>query len=205
MTFNTPNIVWSNEIDNPIKKNITIGLDRDGVINVDQGTYVTDPDQFIPLPGSLEAIASIRANGYNIAIITNQGGIEKGLMSVEDVEKVHNKLLSMLGEAGCQSIDAIYYSASSKRNDMYAKPNTGMFKKCERENPQINFSTGYFVGDKISDLKSALKMNTAPVLVRTGYGKTTEDLINSRSSYKTLKKKTIVFDDLFHFSKWLLK
>jgi D-glycero-D-manno-heptose 1,7-bisphosphate phosphatase len=176
-----------------------VGIDRDGVLNVDLGTYVTNPMMFQPIPGSLEAVALLRAKGHRIAVITNQGGIEKGLMSPFDVDQVHNKMLELLGQAGCPSIDAIYYSASSRKNDMYAKPNTGMFKRCEKEHPYIKFSKGFFVGDKMSDLKAAYKIGAKPILVRTGYGLETEKELN-KYSYKQIKKQTLVFDNLMEFA-----
>lgn len=187
--------------DNNYNKSV-VGLDRDGVLNVDLGTYVTSPQYFDPIPGSLEAVALLRSKGHRIAIITNQGGIEKGLMTVNDVEAVHNKMLNLLGEAGCPSIDAIYYSVSSRKNDMYAKPNTGMFKRCEKEHPYIKFSKGFFVGDKISDLKAAHKMGAKPILVRTGYGLETEKQLN-KHAYKQIKKQTLVFDNLWEFAQAL--
>lgn len=179
-----------------------IGIDRDGVLNVDLGTYVTNPMMFQPIPGSLEAVALLRAKGHRIAVITNQGGIEKGLMSPFDVDQVHNKMLELLGQAGCPSIDAIYYSASSRKNDMYAKPNIGMFKRCEKEHPYIKFSKGFFVGDKMSDLKAAHKIGAKPILVRTGYGLETEKELN-KYSYKQIKKQTLVFDNLMEFAQAL--
>jgi len=180
-----------------------VGIDRDGVINRDLGTYVTNPSMFDPIPGSLEAIALLRSKGHKIAIITNQGGIEKGLMSPYDVDNIHQYMLDLLGKAGCPSIDAIYYSASSRKDDMYAKPNTGMFKRCEKENPTIKFSKGVFVGDKISDLKAAEKIGAKPILVRTGYGQETEELLNKRFTHKSLKKKTLVFDNLWEVAQAL--
>lgn len=176
-----------------------IGLDRDGVLNVDLGTYVTSPEYFQPIPGSLEAVALLRSKGHRIAVITNQGGIEKGLMNTVDVDRVHNKMLELLGKAGCPSIDAIYYSASSRKDDMYAKPNTGMFKRCEKEHPYIKFSQGFFVGDKMSDLKAAVKIGARPILVRTGYGQETEVELN-KFTYKKLKKQTLIFDNLWEFA-----
>ena len=119
-------------------------------------------------------------------------------MSQSDVDKVHQKMFQLLGEAGCKFIEALYYSESNRKDDMYAKPNTGMFKRCEKEHPSIKFSRGYYVGDKISDLKAAMKMNARPILVRTGYGIETEKLLN-RFTYKKLKAKTKVFDDLRSF------
>jgi len=179
-----------------------IGLDRDGVLNVDLGTYVTNPMMFEPIPGSLEAVALLRSKGHRIAVITNQGGIEKGIMAPSDVDAVNNKMLELLGQVGCPSIDAIYYSASSRKNDMYAKPNTGMFKRCEKEHPYIKFSKGFFVGDKISDLKAAYKMGAKPILVRTGYGLETEKQLN-KHAYKQIKKQTLVFDNLWEFAQAL--
>ena len=176
-----------------------IGLDRDGVLNVDLGTYVTSPMMFEPIPGSLEAVALLRSKGHKIAIITNQGGIEKGIMKESDVDNVHHRMLDLLGQAGCPSIDAIYYSVSSRKNDMYAKPNTGMFKRCEKEHPYIKFSKGFFVGDKISDLKAAHKMGARPILVRTGYGLETEKQLN-KHTYKQIKKQTLIFDNLWEFA-----
>jgi len=181
---------------------VVVGLDRDGVINRDIGTYVTNPSMFDPLPGSLEAVARIRALGHKLVIITNQGGIEKGLMSEKDVDSVNYRMLELFGQAGCPSIDAIYYSASSRKNDMYAKPNTGMFKRCENEHKHIKFNQGYYVGDKISDLKAAYKVGAKPILVRTGYGLETEKDLN-KFAYKEIKKRTKVFDTLLDFANWL--
>jgi len=207
MSDTQPTIRWSSDIPkliNASEKNskLVIGLDRDGVINKDLGTYVTTPEDFEPIPGSLEALATVKRLGFQVAIITNQGGIEKGIMSQSDVELVHQKMFQLLGEAGCKFIEALYYSESNRKDDMYAKPNTGMFKRCEKEHPSIKFSTGYYVGDKISDLKVAMKIGATPILVRTGYGEETEKLLN-RFTYKKIKAKTKIFDDLSAFAKSL--
>jgi len=175
-----------------------IGLDRDGTINRDLGTYVTRPEDFDPIPGSLEAIAELRRRGHSIVIITNQGGIAKGIMTEDDVNRVNEHMLELLGQAGCPSIDGIYYSESSDRRDEFAKPNTGMFKMCEKENKQIKFNKGFYVGDKMSDLKAAVKAGARPVLVRTGYGLETEKQLN-KFTYKDIKKKTYIFDTLADF------
>lgn len=175
-----------------------IGLDRDGVINRDLGTYCYRVEDFDPVPGSINAIAELRRKGYKIVIITDQGGIEKGIYSQEDVDTVHDHMLKLLGQAGCSSIDAIYYSASSRKDDFYAKPNTGMFKRCESEHRDIKFKEGYYVGDKIKDLKAAMNMGARPVLVRTGYGLETEKELQ-KFTYRKIKAKTIIFDNLEQF------
>lgn len=204
-----PKITWSNDVNIDIYKpdyiapKCVIGLDRDGVINKDLGTYCYKQEDFEFEEGSLDAIVKLRRLGYKIVIITNQGGIEKGIFTQDDVEKVHTHMFEELGKAGCPSIDGLYYSASSSKSDMFAKPNTGMFKRAEKEIPHVKFAGGFYVGDKISDLKVAMKMGAKPILVRTGHGKETEELINKRFTYKKIKKATKVFDNLEAFADYL--
>jgi len=107
-------------------------------------------------------------------------------------------MLRLFGEAGCVSIDGLYYSASSRKEDMFAKPNTGMFKRAEKEIPGIKFNEGYYVGDKIKDLKAAAKMGAKPILVRTGYGLETEKELE-KFTYRELKQKTKIYDSLADF------
>jgi len=192
-----PNIIWTGG-GSEIGSKCIVGLDRDGVINEDLGTYCFKADAFKPIPGSIEAMAELRRKGYKIAIITDQGGIEKGLFTEADVDAVHDYMYELLGQAGCFTIDALYYSASSRKDDPFAKPNTGMFKRCEKENKAIKFKEGYYVGDKMKDLKAAVRMGAKPVLVRTGYGKETEQELG-RYSNKEIKRRVVIFDNLAQF------
>jgi D-glycero-D-manno-heptose 1,7-bisphosphate phosphatase len=190
-----PSILWSG---GEFRTKCVIGLDRDGVINRDLGTYCYKIEDFDPIPGSIEAIANLRRKGYKIAIITDQGGIEKGLYTSDDVDNLHNHMFNLLGEAGCSSIDALYYSASSRKEDPFAKPNLGMFRRCEKEVKDIKFRDGYYVGDKMKDLKAAYDIGATPVLVRTGYGLETEKDLQ-KFTYRKIKNKTLIFDDLAKF------
>jgi D-glycero-D-manno-heptose 1,7-bisphosphate phosphatase len=192
---NQPTILWSG---GEFRTKCVIGLDRDGVINRDLGTYCYRIEDFDPIPNSIQAISDLRRKGYKIVIITDQGGIEKGIYTQDDVDALHQHMFALLGAAGCSSIDAIYYSASSRKEDPFAKPNTGMFKRCEKENPDIKFKEGYYVGDKIKDLKAAMNIGARPVLVRTGYGAETEKELN-KWTYRKLKQRTIIFDNLAEF------
>jgi D-glycero-D-manno-heptose 1,7-bisphosphate phosphatase len=180
------------------KNSITIGLDRDGTINQDIGTYVISPDQFIPIPGSLEAVALLRRKGYNIVILTNQAGIVNGLMTAEEVDIVHQRMLELLGKVGCPSIDGIYYSTTNFKQDIFAKPNIGMFKRAEQE-LRLKFKGGAYVGDKISDLKAADKIGALPILVKTGNGNDTLTKLNSYAN-RSLKIKTQTFRNLWEFA-----
>lgn len=190
-----PKIIWSG---GEFRTKCVVGLDRDGVINRDLGTYCFKKEDFEPIDGSLDAIASLRRKGYKIVVITDQGGIEKGLYTPQDVDTLHEHMFELLGQAGCSSIDGLYYSVSSRKEDMFAKPNTGMFKRCEKEIPDIKFKEGYYVGDKMKDLKAAMNVGARPVLVRTGYGLETEKELQ-KFTYRKVKARTLIFDNLEKF------
>ena len=141
-----------------------IGLDRDGTINEDIGLtqegvppYCIKPDQFKPIPGSLEAVKMIRDKGYDVVILTNQSGIQRGVMDAVDVDIVNNYMLELLAEVGCQSINGLYYSTTPFKDDPYRKPNPGMILKAIKKwNLRINDS--FFIGDSISDYNAAKKI-----------------------------------------------
>ena len=195
---NQPNQITINWSGGEFRTKCVIGLDRDGVINRDLGTYCYRVSDFDPIPGSIEAVATLRRKGYKIVIITDQGGIEKGIYTQQDVDTVHDHMFELLGKAGCSSIDGLYYSASSRKEDPFAKPNVGMFKRCEKEISDIKFNEGYYVGDKIKDLKAAMNIGAKPILVRTGYGLETEKELN-KFTYRKIKAKTLIFDNLEQF------
>ena len=108
-----PKIVWSDDVNVDFYKpdwiapKCVVGLDRDGVINKDIKDYVYKVEDWEFEEGSLDAIVKLRKLGHKIVIITNQGGIEKGIYSQEDVEKIHTHMFEKLGEAGCPSIDGL--------------------------------------------------------------------------------------------------
>lgn len=176
-----------------------IGLDRDGTINKDIWTYCHRVEDFEPIPGSISAIANLKRNGYKIVIITDQGGIEKGLYTQVEVDVVHAHLFTLLNEVGCSGIDGIYNSTSTREDDPFAKPNIGLFKQCEQEIDGVKFAEGFYVGDKMKDLKAAMNIGATPILVRTGYGLETEEALNA-PEYDELKRYTLIFDTLAEFA-----
>jgi D-glycero-D-manno-heptose 1,7-bisphosphate phosphatase len=187
---------WPQSFDKPV-----VGLDRDGTIIQDVGIYITSPNQVTPIAGSLEAIKELRLKGHKLVILTNQAGISKGLQTEKQVDTVHTHLLNIFGQNGIQSIDGIYYSSSNLKEDIFAKPNIGMFNRAKEEQ-KVDWKKGWYVGDKISDLKAAEKAGAKPVLVLTGHG---QDTLKKLETYtnKDLKKKTLVFNNLLEFVKTL--
>jgi D-glycero-D-manno-heptose 1,7-bisphosphate phosphatase len=187
---------WSQSFNKPV-----VGLDRDGTIIQDMGEYITSPNQVTPIPGSLEAIKELRLKGHKLVILTNQAGISKGLQTEKQVDDVHTHLLNIFGQNGIQSIDGIYYSSSNLKEDIFAKPNIGMFNRAKEEQ-KIDWKKGWYVGDKISDLKAAEKAGAKPILVLTGHGQETLKKLDTYAN-KNLKKKTLVFNNLLEFAKTL--
>ena len=182
-----------------MRKPIVIGLERDGVINEHRNFTIRTTQQFVPIESSLEAIALLRSKGCRICIITNQDGIATGMVSQEAIEGVHDHMFKLLGEAGCPSIDALYFSSSTDKQDYYAKPNLGMFHRCQKENPSLSFKNGFYIGHTIKDLKSADKIGATPILVRTGLGQETENNLK-KFTYRKLYKKTKIFNNLMEFA-----
>jgi D-glycero-D-manno-heptose 1,7-bisphosphate phosphatase len=190
--INTQSSGWPQTFDKPV-----VGLDRDGTIIQDMGIYITSPNQVTPIPGSLEAIKELRLKGHRLVIITNQGGISKGLQTTQQVDDVHTHLLNLFGQNGISSIDGLYYSTSSMKEDIFAKPNIGMFNRAKDE-LKVDWKKGWYVGDKISDLKAADKAGAKPVLVLTGHGQETLKKLDTYAN-RDLKKKTLVFNNLLEF------
>jgi D-glycero-D-manno-heptose 1,7-bisphosphate phosphatase len=178
--------------------NPVIGISRDGIINYTKSTHVKTPDEFEIIPGAAEAVALMRKKGYKIIILSNQYGISEGVMTPTDVDFVNQRMLELFGEAGCPSIDAMYYSTTRMKEDMFALPNVGMFHRAEKEH-KLKFKEGWFVGDKISDLKGAENIKARPVLIKTGDWAETVKKLETYANNE-LRKKTQIFDSLLDFA-----
>jgi D-glycero-D-manno-heptose 1,7-bisphosphate phosphatase len=192
----SPNNNWPSFFPKPI-----IGLERDGVIIERVAGPITEPNQVRIIQSSLDAIKAIRLKGYKVLIITQQSDINKGHLSPAQVDYVHNHLMQVFGQAGIMSIDGLYYSTSNLKEDYYAKPNVGMFERAKQET-NVNWKEGWYVGDRYYDIKAALKIGAKPVLVKTGDGAKTEQELDAFSR-KDAKKQTLVFNNLLEFANTL--
>ena len=151
-----------------------IVLDRDGVINEDLERPVADPDEWIPLPGSLEAIARLHQAGWHVAVATNQSGIGRGLLALDTLHAIHQRMHETVNKAGGK-IDVVAF-CPHKDSDQCScrKPAPGMlYTISERLN--IDLSTVVVVGDSLRDMQAAMATAAKPVMVRTGKGQKTLD------------------------------
>ncbi|MFK5915330.1 MAG: D-glycero-beta-D-manno-heptose 1,7-bisphosphate 7-phosphatase [Woeseiaceae bacterium] len=148
-------------------------LDRDGVINQDSDNFIKTTDEFIPLPGSIEAIAKLKKAGYLVYIATNQSGIYRGLYTVETLHAMHKKLALLLNEYNV-AIDGIEFCPHGPDDKCNCrKPKAGMYLTIAEQAKVEDTSSILVVGDSLRDLQAAQSINAKPHLVRTGKGERT--------------------------------
>ncbi|CDZ77494.1 D,D-heptose 1,7-bisphosphate phosphatase [Legionella massiliensis] len=139
-------------------------LDRDGVINQDSLHYIKSVDEFIPLEGSIAAIARLTQAGYRIGLATNQSGVARGYYSEEELGAIHAKLLHLVRAVG-GDIEAIEYCKHMPDAGCSCrKPQPGMLLAlAERMNCAL--SDVPFVGDRVSDIQAAEAAGATPIMV----------------------------------------
>lgn len=174
-------------------------LDRDGVINEDSDEYIKSAEEWLPIPGSLEAIAQFNYAGYEVAIATNQSGIGRGYYDLEALHDMHKKMAVLLEAIG-GSVDAIFYCphVPSARCSC-RKPRPDMLLEIARRFKVESLSGVYFVGDTYNDIETARAAGAVPVLVKTGKGQRTIDSCTAEQL-----KDVLVFDDLLSVANKLL-
>jgi D-glycero-D-manno-heptose 1,7-bisphosphate phosphatase len=147
-------------------------LDRDGVINHDSDLYIKSPDEWQPIPGSLEAIARLNQWGWRIIVCTNQSGIGRGLFGMDMLNAIHDKMIKAAAHAG-GTIDAVFFCPHTNTDNCNCrKPKPGMLQEiAARYN--LSLAGVPVVGDSLRDLQSALAVGAQPMLVLTGKGKKT--------------------------------
>jgi D-glycero-D-manno-heptose 1,7-bisphosphate phosphatase len=165
-----------------------IVLDRDGVINRDSDQFIKSPDEWRPIPGSLEAIARLNHAGFRVVVATNQSGIGRGLFDMATLNRIHEKMHKALALAGGR-IDAVFYCPHTADSDCVCrKPKSGMLREIG-----VRFGvemTGVpCLGDSVRDLEAAEAVGAQPMLVLTGKGEKT-----LRAGH--FPKNTVIFPDL---------
>jgi D-glycero-D-manno-heptose 1,7-bisphosphate phosphatase len=147
-------------------------LDRDGVINYDSDHYIRSVDEFRPLPGSLEAIATLNRADYRVAIATNQSGIARGYFNLEVLNAMHQKLAFELARVGGH-IDYITFCPHGPEDHCKCrKPLAGLLEQIAHHF-KMPLTGVPVIGDSLRDLQSARTVGANPILVKTGKGERT--------------------------------
>lgn len=143
-------------------KNKCVFLDRDGVLNEERGDYTYRLNEFVVVPGVVEALTLLKAQGYLLVVVTNQGGIAKGLYNKADMLACHDKLQQACGHL----IDYLYYAPAhpSASASLARKPDSLMLERAMARF-DIDPAKSWLVGDRLRDIAAAQKVGVAAILV----------------------------------------
>jgi len=151
---------------NPVK---LIILDRDGTINEDRDDFVKSPDEWVPIPGALEAIARLNHAGWHTVIATNQSGLGRGTFDMSTLNAMHTKMNQLLAKQGGR-IDAVFFCPHAPEDACSCrKPLPGLFEQIG-ERFGVDLADVPVVGDSLRDLQAGAAVGCTPHLVRTGKG-----------------------------------
>jgi D-glycero-D-manno-heptose 1,7-bisphosphate phosphatase len=144
-------------------------LDRDGVINEDSDDYIKSPEEFIPIPGSFEAITRLCHADFKVVIATNQSGLARGYYDLNTLNAIHAKMHRLLSMHGGK-IEAIFFCPHGPDDKCVCrKPKTGLLDDIANRY-DISLSNIPFIGDSLTDIKAAKSAGAVPYLVKTGKG-----------------------------------
>jgi D-glycero-D-manno-heptose 1,7-bisphosphate phosphatase len=167
-------------------------LDRDGVINVDSDAFIKSPDEWVAIPGSLEAIARLNQAGYRVAVASNQSGIGRGLFDMAALNAMHAKMHRQAAAVGGR-IDAVFFCPHTAQDHCECrKPQPGMLKMIAERFEIVPADTPV-VGDSLRDLQAGAALGFPTHLVRSGKGEKT-------LAAGGLPEGTKVHDDLRSFA-----
>lgn len=158
-----------------------IVLDRDGVINHDSDAYIKSPEEWMPIDGSLEAIAQLNHNGYIVVVASNQSGLAREYFDIATLSAMHKKMDDLLTKVGGH-VDAVFYCPHGPEDVCDCrKPKPGMLLEIgQRFN--VSLKDVIFIGDSISDIKAASNARAQAMLVRTGKGVKAEKILKMECS-----------------------
>lgn len=156
----------------PGKKRLVI-LDRDGVINRDSPDFVKSAEEWVPLDGSIAAIAALSQAGFAVAVASNQSGLARGLFDHEALRRMHRKLQDLVAsEGGSVALIVICPHGPDDGCDC-RKPAPGLLLQVA-DALDVTLDNVPVVGDSLRDLEAAAAVGANPILVRTGNGSKTE-------------------------------
>jgi len=146
-----------NNIQGQIDRSWTLFLDRDGVINEENvGSYITTVEEFRFCKGSLASISQLTELFGKIVVVTNQRGVGRGIMTIDDLKGIHQHMNEQIAAEGGK-IDKIYACTALDDNDHNRKPNTGMAVQATEDYPEIDLKRSVMVGNNLSDMEFGKK------------------------------------------------
>ena len=174
-------------------------LDRDGTINQDSDDFIKSPEEWIPLPGALEAIARLNHAGWQVVVASNQSGLGRGLFDMATLNAMHAKMNKHLSAVGGR-IDAVFFCPHGPEDKCQCrKPLPGLFEQIG-ERLGMDLKGTHVVGDSLRDLLAGVAVGSTPHLVHTGKGAA----FQGQPLPTTFPSHTQTHADLAGFVDWLL-
>lgn len=165
------------------------------MINQDSDAYIKSLEEWIPIPGSIEAIAQLSKAGWTVAVATNQSGIARGYYELATLEAMHTRLRALVAEQGGEVGLIVHCPHGPDDGCDCRKPKPGMLRTIAAHY-QLDLAGVWFVGDSKGDLEAALTVDAQPILVKTGKGE--------RTLSKGIPQGTLIFDDLAAIARELI-
>ena len=177
------------KLNNDLMFEKAVFLDRDGTIIVDKD-YLADPFEIELIAGTVAALQKLQSHGYKLIVVSNQSGVARGKFTTDSVENVNRSLSELLAQKNVM-IDAFYYCPHYVKGIVpeYAvpcqcrKPAVGMVEEAIHQ-MHINPRISYVIGDKLSDVHLGKFIGGKSILVRTGYGREEEKIIQKSLVYQ---------------------
>ncbi len=147
-------------------------LDRDDTLIEDPG-YINDPDQVKLLDGTADALIELKHLGYKLVVVTNQSAVARGILDVERLGEIHQRMVQKLEAEGVRLASIHYCPHHPDEGCVCRKPGTGMVEQAA-EKHGFDASQCFVVGDMASDVELGCALGATTLLVRTGHGSVTE-------------------------------
>ncbi len=171
-------------------------LDRNGVINFDSEQFIKSPEEWRPIPGSLEAIAALHQAGFRVVVASNESGVGRGLFDMATLNSIHAKMHKLVAQAGGR-IDAVFFCPHAADSKCACrKPKAGLLEDISARY-HMDLKGVPAIGDSLRDLEAAAAAGARPILVRTGKGGKT-------LAANELPEGLRIFDDLAEAARTLI-
>jgi D-glycero-D-manno-heptose 1,7-bisphosphate phosphatase len=182
--------------DFPLRR--AVFLDRDGTL-IEERHYLRDPEQVVLLSGSGPALQQLQHAGFLLFLVTNQSGVGRGLFTLEDVDRIHDRINRDLASFGVR-FERIYVAPEAPGQPVHGRKPSPRFVLDARDEFHLDLASSYFIGDKLVDLQTGWNAHlAASLLVRTGYG---AELERSSSAHEI--DRAVVVADLPAAATWIL-
>lgn len=170
-------------------------LDRDGVINYDSDAYIKSPEEWIPIPGSLEAIANLTHAGFTVTVASNQAGVARGLFDLDALAAIHRKMQAAVEQGGGELAGIFYCPHGPDDGCDCRKPKPGLLKQIAQRFG-VSLRGVPAVGDSLRDIEAAESVGARPLLVRTGKGEITLASLGDPKRAEVFKNLAAAADQL---------